>query len=210
MTSRKTSRRLVVMLVCSALALVLASAAEAHSSISLPVAKAKTLQQFTLEVQAEKENARTTRVDVAFPDGFNVETFPATPGWKREAQRVQAGLRRRGTRPKRRLDRQRKVCARGSRLPLHRHARIRQDVRRESATALLRRIDCRLGRSRRLRATRRDSRRRLFLWRRRWLDPRGLRAGACEPRTYHRPRLAGRSGRKSTTRMRPGCSDLTM
>ena len=91
MTSRKTSRRLVVMLVCSALALVLTSAAAAHSTISPPVAKAKTLQQFTLEVQAEKESARTTRVEVSFPDGFNVETFPATPGWKRSEVRQGSG-----------------------------------------------------------------------------------------------------------------------
>ena len=66
-------------------AFVLASGAWAHSSINPPVAKAKTLQPFTLELQAEKENARTTRVEVTFPEGFNVETFPARPGWKRTA-----------------------------------------------------------------------------------------------------------------------------
>src|SRR5215217_6231539 len=91
MTSASGGRRLVVIAVCSAPALVLTSAAAAHSSISPPVAKAKTLQQFTLEVQAEKENARTTRVEVAFPDGFNVETFPATPGWKRSEFRQGSG-----------------------------------------------------------------------------------------------------------------------
>src|SRR6266545_3997908 len=80
MTSRSTSRRLLVALVCLALALVFTSAAAAHSSISPPIAKAKTLQQFTLEVQAEKQDARTTQVEVTFPDGFNVETFPARRG----------------------------------------------------------------------------------------------------------------------------------
>ena len=94
MTSPSASRRVLVVLACSALALVLTSAAAAHSSISPPIAKAKTLQQFTLEVQAEKENARTTRVEVTFPDGFNVETFPATLGWKRsEFRQRQDGAR---------------------------------------------------------------------------------------------------------------------
>ncbi len=91
MTSRSTSRRLLVALVCLALALVFTSAAAAHSSISPPIAKAKTLQQFTLEVQAEKQDARTTQVEVTFPDGFNVETFPATPGWKRSEVRQGSG-----------------------------------------------------------------------------------------------------------------------
>ena len=63
--------------------LAFASNAAAHSSISPPVAKANTLQQFTLDVQAEKTDAVTTRVEVDFPDGFHVETFPASPGWKR-------------------------------------------------------------------------------------------------------------------------------
>ena len=70
-------------------ALALASGAMAHSSISPPVTKAETLQPFTLELQAEKENARTTRVEVTFPRGFNVETFAASPGWKQTA--VSAG-----------------------------------------------------------------------------------------------------------------------
>ncbi|HLM36504.1 MAG TPA: DUF1775 domain-containing protein [Gaiellaceae bacterium] len=64
-------------------ALAIASNAAAHSSISPPVAKIKTLQQFTLELQAEKDDAVTTRVEVTFPDGFDVETFAATPGWRR-------------------------------------------------------------------------------------------------------------------------------
>jgi len=72
-------------------ALTIVSNAAAHSSISPPVAKSKTLQQFTLELQAEKENATTTRVEVTFPDGFHVETFPATPGWKRSAITVGSG-----------------------------------------------------------------------------------------------------------------------
>jgi len=72
-------------------ALTIVASAAAHSSISPPVAKIKTLQQFTLELQAEKEDATTTRVEVTFPDGFDVETFPATPGWKRSAVTAGSG-----------------------------------------------------------------------------------------------------------------------
>src|SRR5215210_2502297 len=68
----------------AALALALAPKAWAHASISPPVAQTKTLQQFTLDVQAEQEDARTTSVDARFPDGFDVETFAASPGWARQ------------------------------------------------------------------------------------------------------------------------------
>src|SRR5215211_8661255 len=64
-------------------ALALVANAAAHSSISPAAAKTKTLQPFTLELQAEKEDAVTTRVEVTFPEGFDVETFAASPGWKR-------------------------------------------------------------------------------------------------------------------------------
>jgi len=71
--------------------LALASSASAHSSISPPVARAETLQPFTLELQAEEESARTTGVEVTFPDGFDVETFAASPGWKRSAVADESG-----------------------------------------------------------------------------------------------------------------------
>src|SRR5215212_9440249 len=59
-----------------------AGSAAAHSSISPAVAQTETLQQFTLDLQAEKEVAFTNKVQVTFPDGFNVETFAASPGWR--------------------------------------------------------------------------------------------------------------------------------
>ena len=49
-----------------------------------PSLRRKTLQQFTLEVQAEKEGARTTTVELSVPGGFNIESFADTPGWKRQ------------------------------------------------------------------------------------------------------------------------------
>jgi uncharacterized protein YcnI len=78
-------------LIVSLAALVLPAAALAHSSISPPVAQAKTLQQFTLELQAEKPNAKTVRVEIDVPDGFGIETFPASPGWKRQVTEVGSG-----------------------------------------------------------------------------------------------------------------------
>lgn len=78
----KNAATAVAMTVCM---FAFVSNAAAHSSISPPVAKTNTLQQFTLDLQAEKPDAVTTRVEVDFPDGFHVETFPAVPGWKRSA-----------------------------------------------------------------------------------------------------------------------------
>lgn len=71
--------------------LVFAAGAAAHSSVNPAVAKAKTLQPFTLELQAEKEDAVTNRVEVTFPEGFHVETFAAAPGWKREVVAEESG-----------------------------------------------------------------------------------------------------------------------
>jgi len=72
-------------------ALAAAPCASAHSTISPPSAKTKTLQQFTLEVQAERPGAITNRVEVTFPAGFDVETFAASPGWKRSVTTEGAG-----------------------------------------------------------------------------------------------------------------------
>jgi len=87
----RSGRRIVVGVSVAAAAFAVSPSAFAHSSINPAVAKAKTLQPFTLELQAEEETARTTRVEVTFPDGFNVETFAASLGWKRAAVTEEGG-----------------------------------------------------------------------------------------------------------------------
>ena len=71
--------------------LVLADAAFAHAVVSPPVAKAKTLQQFTLSVPTEEEGATTTKIELTVPDGFSIDSFAPSPGWKREVQATGSG-----------------------------------------------------------------------------------------------------------------------
>jgi uncharacterized protein YcnI len=73
------------------LALVLASPAFAHATMSPPVAKAKVLQQFTLSVPTEEEGATTTEVELTVPQGFSIDSFEPTPGWQRSEQATGSG-----------------------------------------------------------------------------------------------------------------------
>ena len=88
---RSSSRIIGVASVTAVAVLVAAATASAHSSISPPVAQAKTLQAFTLELQAEKESVKTVRVEITVPDGFAIETFPASPGWTRKVTEAGSG-----------------------------------------------------------------------------------------------------------------------
>jgi uncharacterized protein YcnI len=68
-------------------ALVLATGASAHAIMSPPVTKAKALQQFTLSVPTEKENATTTKIELTVPDGFSIDSFePAPAPWTQQVQ----------------------------------------------------------------------------------------------------------------------------
>ena len=60
-----------------------APAAFAHAAISPPVAKTGVLQQFTLAVPTERENATTTRIELIVPDGVAIDSFEPEPGWTR-------------------------------------------------------------------------------------------------------------------------------
>jgi uncharacterized protein YcnI len=76
---------LVAVAACCA-ALANAAAASAHASISPVVASAGELQQFTLSVPTEKQDARTTSVELEVPSGFSIDSYEAAPGWKRTVQ----------------------------------------------------------------------------------------------------------------------------
>ena len=73
-------------------ALAFTASASAHAVVSPPVAKSKTLQQFTLSVPTEKENATTTAIELTVPDGFAIDSFepPATP-WTQKVQAKGSG-----------------------------------------------------------------------------------------------------------------------
>jgi uncharacterized protein YcnI len=71
--------------------LVWAPAALAHAAISPPVAKTGVLQQFTLAVPTEKENATTTEVELTVPDGVAIDSFEPEPGWTRHVSQTGSG-----------------------------------------------------------------------------------------------------------------------
>jgi uncharacterized protein YcnI len=73
-------------------ALIAAAGASAHAIVSPPVAKAKTLQQFTLSVPTEKEGTTTTKVELTVPAGFAIDSFePPPPGWKQDVRSTGSG-----------------------------------------------------------------------------------------------------------------------
>jgi uncharacterized protein YcnI len=84
-------KRLVPLLLAVVAALALASTAFAHAEMSPPLALAKHLQYFTLAVPTEKENATTTTIELTVPQGFAIDSFAASPGWKRELQQSGSG-----------------------------------------------------------------------------------------------------------------------
>ena len=78
----------------AALTLVLASVASAHAIMSPPVAKSKVAQQFTLSVPTEEEGATTTEIELTVPEGFSIDSFEPSPGWKREEAATGSGEER--------------------------------------------------------------------------------------------------------------------
>ena len=72
-------------------ALTFAATASAHARVSPPIALAKELQVFTLAVPTEKENARTTTIELTPPAGFSIDSFIPAAGWKRSVQQTGSG-----------------------------------------------------------------------------------------------------------------------
>jgi uncharacterized protein YcnI len=73
-------------------ALVVASAASAHATMSPAVAKADVLQQFTLSVPTEKEGLTTTKVELTVPSEFAIDSFEPPPaGWTQSTQSTGSG-----------------------------------------------------------------------------------------------------------------------
>jgi uncharacterized protein YcnI len=82
-------RPLATAIACLA-ALVFTASAWAHAEMSPPVTLAKHSQVFTLAVPTEKENA-TTKVELTPPEGFGIDSFVPSPGWKRTEQQTGSG-----------------------------------------------------------------------------------------------------------------------
>ena len=75
----------------AAAALVYASVAAAHAHVSPPIVVKGESQVFTLAVPTEKENAKTTKVELTPPGGFSIDSFIASPGWKRSVEQTGSG-----------------------------------------------------------------------------------------------------------------------
>jgi uncharacterized protein YcnI len=72
-------------------ALVAAATASAHAHVSPSVVPAKDSQVFTLAVPTEKEDASTTKIEFTPPEGFSIDSFVPSPGWKRDVQKTGTG-----------------------------------------------------------------------------------------------------------------------
>jgi uncharacterized protein YcnI len=68
-------------------ALIIAASAAAHAELSPAVALTKHGQVFALAVPTEK-SAATTKVELTLPDGFSIDSFAPSPGWKRTATKT--------------------------------------------------------------------------------------------------------------------------
>jgi uncharacterized protein YcnI len=71
--------------------LVVTATASAHAHVSPSIVPAKDSQVFTLAVPTEKEDAATTAVEFTPPQGFSIDSFVPSPGWKRDVQKTGSG-----------------------------------------------------------------------------------------------------------------------
>jgi len=71
--------------------LVVTATASGHAHVSPSVVPAKDSQVFTLAVPTEKENATTTAIEFTPPQGFSIDSFVPSPGWKRDVQKTGSG-----------------------------------------------------------------------------------------------------------------------
>jgi len=87
----KRIARITVLAATAPAALVLVASASAHAKVSPPLVLAKAGQVFTLAVPTEKDGATTTSVELTPPQGFAIDSFTASPGWRRSVQQTGSG-----------------------------------------------------------------------------------------------------------------------
>ena len=88
---RNLRARMGLVGVVAGAALVFASSALAHARVSPPVSLAKELQLYSLAVPTEKQNLTTTKIVMAVPKGFGIDSFVASPGWTMQLQQTGSG-----------------------------------------------------------------------------------------------------------------------
>ena len=83
--------KLAVTVLAAMGALVVPGAALAHAEVSPAVAVSRQGQEFSLTVPTEKENAKTTAVELTPPAGFSIDSFAPSPGWTRDVRSTGSG-----------------------------------------------------------------------------------------------------------------------
>jgi uncharacterized protein YcnI len=72
-------------------ALALAGAASAHARLSPAVSLSGELQLYSLAIPTEKQGLTTTKIVMTVPQGFGIDSFVASPGWRRQVQSSGSG-----------------------------------------------------------------------------------------------------------------------
>src|ERR671933_2153492 len=88
---RMISRRAAVAGLVALACLAFAAPAFGHAVVSPPVVEPGTLQVFTLSVPTEREDRKTTKVELFVPKGFAIDSFAPTPGWRRRVSSTGSG-----------------------------------------------------------------------------------------------------------------------
>lgn len=83
-------KKLIALLVAAG-ALVFATSASAHARVSPAVSVSGQLQLYSLAVPTEKAGATTTKIVLDVPQGFGIDSFVASPGWKRTVEQSGSG-----------------------------------------------------------------------------------------------------------------------
>jgi uncharacterized protein YcnI len=86
----RAGRRALALLAVGGVALIVAATASAHARISPTVSLAKELDLYSLAVPTEK-NGFTTKIELTPPQGFTIDSFVPSPGWKRTVQQTGSG-----------------------------------------------------------------------------------------------------------------------
>jgi uncharacterized protein YcnI len=76
-------RRIALLGAIVVVALAAASAAFGHARVSPAVSLAGKLQLYSLAVPTEKEGLTTTKIVMTVPQGFGIDSFVPSPGWRR-------------------------------------------------------------------------------------------------------------------------------
>lgn len=90
-TYSRSFRGAIALGAVTAVALVVVAGASAHARISPAVSLSNESQLYSLAVPTEKEGASTTRVVLTVPQGFSIDSFVPSAGWKRTEQSTGSG-----------------------------------------------------------------------------------------------------------------------